>query len=320
MIESIHKYMKLGLVHFMAYPSTIRGEGPILETIRKVAVDEYFSAIEITTIKDPEIRRQAKKMLDSSHMRIAYGGQPRLLITGQNINDLNEEGRQTALANMKEGIDEAYEMGAAGFAFLSGKYAEETKEESYQALVSSTRELCAYVKSKGDMKIALEVFDYDIAKKSLIGPASLALRYAREIRAEYDNFGLMVDLSHIPMIHETVEEALLPVKDYIIHAHIGNTVIKSPEMQAYGDEHPRFGFPNSENDVDQVVEYLRVLFNIGFLNGETLPTVSFEVKPVGDEDPDIVVANAKRTLNEAWAKTPHPRPLSEREGRGDGIA
>ena len=302
MNEPISKYMKVGLIHFMAYPSTIRGEGPILETIRKIAVDDYFAAIEITTIKDKEVRAKVKQMLDISHMRIAYGGQPRLLTTGMNINDLNEEGRQNALENMKEGIDEAYEMGASGFAFLSGKYAEDRKEESYQALVRSTKELCAYVAGKGDMRIALEVFDYDIAKKSLIGPAALALRFAKEIREEHDNFGLMVDLSHIPMIHETIEESILPVKDYIIHAHIGNCVIKSADMPAYGDEHPRFGFPNGENDVEQVTEYLRLLLQIGFLNEENPPIVSFEVKPFGDEDPDIVVANAKRTLNEAWAK------------------
>ena len=302
MTESFYKYMKVGLIHFMAYPSTMRGEGPILETIRKIAVDEYFSAIEITTIKDPEVRAKVKQMLEISHMRIAYGGQPRLLTTGMNINDLDEEGRQKAIANMKEGIDEAYEMGASGFAFLSGKYLEERKEEAYQALVRSTKELCAYAANKGAMKIALEVFDYDIAKKSLIGPAALALRFAKEIRAEHDNFGLMVDLSHIPMIHETIEESLLPVKDYIIHAHMGNCVIKSPELPAYGDEHPRFGFPNGENDVEQVVEYLRFLLKIGFLNEQNPPIVSFEVKPFGDEDPDIVVAGAKRTLNEAWAK------------------
>ena len=302
MNDSLYKYMKPGLVHFMAYPSTIKGEGPVVETIKKIALDEYFTAIEITTIKSDEERKQVKKMLETSHMTVAYGAQPRLLTTGLNINDLNEEGRQKALANLKAGIDEAYEIGASGFAFLSGKYEESTKEESYQALVRSTREICAYVKSKGRMKVALEVFDYDVDKKSLIGPANLALRYAKEIREEHAHFGLMVDLSHIPLIHETIEESLLPVKDYIIHAHIGNCVVKSPDLPAYGDVHPRFGFPNGENDVDQVVAYLKVLLNIGFLNTTNPPIVSFEVKPFGDEDPDIVIANAKRTLNEAWAK------------------
>ena len=302
MNEPLYKYMKVGLVHFMAFPATIKGEGPILETIKKMALDDYFTAIEITTIKNKEERQKAKQMLESSHMTVAYGAQPRLLTTGLNINDLNEEGRQKALANLKEGVDEAYEMGATGFAFLSGKYEEATKEASYQALVKSTNEICAYVKSKGNMKVSLEVFDYDVDKKSLIGPAALALRYAKEVRQEHAHFGLMVDLSHIPLIHETIEESLLPVKDYISHAHIGNCVVKSADMPAYGDVHPRFGFPNGENDVDEVVAYLKVLLDIGFLNTQKPPIVSFEIKPFGDEDPDIVIANAKRTLNEAWAR------------------
>ena len=270
----------------MAYPATIKGEGPITETIKRLALDEYFNAIEITTVKNIEERQVVKKMLETSHMTVAYGAQPRLLTTGLNINDLNEEGRQKALANLKEGVDETYEIGATGFAFLNGKYEEATKEESYQARIKSTKEICAYVKNKGNMKVALEVFDYDVDKKSLIGPAPLALCYAKEIREEHAHFGLMVDLSHIPLIHETIEESLLPVKDYIIYAHIGNCVVKSAEMPAYGDVHPRFGFPNGENDVDQVIDYLRVLLKIRFLNDKNPPIVSFEIKPFGDEDPD----------------------------------
>jgi len=301
MKESIHKYTKIGLIHFMAYPSTIKGEGPIEETIHKIAVDDYFDAIEITWVKDEETRKKVKKMLDSSHLTVAYGGQPRLLTTGQNINDLDESKRQQAVANLKEGIDEAYEMGAVGFGFLSGKYEEETKEESYQALIKSTREICRYAKLKGNLKIAHEVFDYDIDKCALIGPVDLAKRYAEEICEEFDNFGLMVDLSHLPILHESSRQSLVPVKDYIIHAHMGNCMMKDKEDPAYGDAHPRFGYPGGENDVEELVEYLKVLIEIGYLDPDNRRILSFEVKPVGDEDPDIVVANAKRTLNLAWA-------------------
>src|SRR5476649_436853 len=125
MNESLFKYMKVGLVHFMAFPDTIKGEGPVVETIRKIAVDDYFNAIEITTIKNDADRLKVKNMLKTAHMTVTYGGQPRLLTTGMNINDLDEDGRQRALANLKAGIDEAYEVGAVGFGFLSGKYAEE---------------------------------------------------------------------------------------------------------------------------------------------------------------------------------------------------
>lgn len=293
--------MKVGLVHFMAFPQTLKGEGPVVETIKKVTVDDYFNVIEITTIKSDEDRKTVKSMLETSHMTVTYGGQPRLLTTGLNINDLDEAGRQRALTNLKEGIDEAYEIGAVGFAFLAGKYQEATKEESFQALLKSTRELCSYAKSKGDIRIVLEVFDYDVDKKALIGPAPLALRYAQEIRKDHANFGLMVDLSHIPLIHETIEESIIPVKDYITHAHIGNCVVASPDLPAYGDLHPRFGFPGGENDVAEVAHYLRVLLDVGYLNTKNPPIVSFEIKPFGDEDADVVIANAKRTLNQAWA-------------------
>lgn len=301
MKESLHAYMRVGIVHFMAWPSTIKGEGPILETVKRIATDDYFDAIEVTWIKDGATRAQVGKMARCAKLAIGYGAQPRLLTTGMNINDLDEEGRRKAVATLKEGIDEAYELGACGFAYLSGKYAEATKEASYQSLLKSTREICAYAASRGTMPVNLEVFDYDIDKKSLIGPTELALRFTREIRKDHKNFGLLVDLSHIPMYRESAEAAVLPVRDVIRHVHIGNTVIKDPTQTAYGDTHPRFGFDGGENDVAQVAEFLRVLLFAGVLRKDDPPFLSFEVKPWGDEDPELVIANAKRTLNQAWA-------------------
>lgn len=299
---SMYKYMKVGLVSFMAFPSIIKGEGPVIEKIKKIAVDEYFNAIEITWIKDPQVRKDVKRILESSHMTVAYGAQPRLLTAGLNINDLDEGRRMEAIDSLKEGIDEACDLRAVGFAFLSGKYSESFKEESFQALVTSTRELCAYAENKGNLRVVLEVFDYDVDKRSLIGPVDLAKRFAEEITKEYSNFGLMVDLSHLPLLRESAEQAILPIAEYLVHVHLGNAVVRAPSFDAYGDAHPRFGFPNSANDLDEVVEFLRVLMNIGFLNTKNPPIVSFEVKPWGDEDSDVIIANAKRTLNEAWAR------------------
>jgi hypothetical protein len=46
---------------------------------------------------------------------------------------------------------------------------------------------------------------------------------------------------------------------------------------------------------------MRVLKNEGFFDANNPYVLSFEVKPWKDEDPDAVVANAKRVLNRAWA-------------------
>ena len=52
MQESIYKYMKVGTIHFMSYPDVMNGDGPILETLKRIVTDPYFNAIEVSWIKD----------------------------------------------------------------------------------------------------------------------------------------------------------------------------------------------------------------------------------------------------------------------------
>lgn len=299
--ESIHKYFKVGLVSFMAYPSTIKGtDENIIDSIKKTAADDYFDAIEVTQIKDDVLRAKTARLLAQSHMTICYGAQPRLLTTGLNPNAIKESDRTAAEDTLIEAINEAEQLGSKGIAFLAGKYEEATKDTAYAQLLKTTRNLCAYAGTK-DMRVELEVFDYDIAKKSLIGPAPYAAKFASDMRTTCDNFGLLIDLSHIPMTHESSEFVIRTLRPYLTHFHIGNTVCTDASAEGYGDEHQRFGFPGGSNDVDKVLDFLRLLKTEGFFKSEDPYVLSFEVKPWNDEDPDVVVANAKRVLNRAWA-------------------
>ena len=301
MNESMLKYFKPGIVHFMAYPETIKGDGPVIETVKKILTDEYFHAIEVTVINDSEARKTVKKMLDTSYCTAAFGAQPILLVNKYNPNDLDEKKRTIAVEALKGGLDQASEQGIKGFAFLSGNYEENTKEEAYSQLIKTTKELCDYARPKG-IHVVLEIFDYDIDKKSLIGPSKLAAKFALDVKKTHSNFGLIVDLSHIPMYYESIEDAVMIIKDHLVHAHLGNTIIGNSEDEAYGDQHPTFGFPKSSNGVDDVVTYLKALFKAGYFDKPEPPILSFEVKPWKDQDSDIAVANFKRVLDLAWAR------------------
>ncbi|MDQ7864619.1 hypothetical protein RCO48_36570 [Peribacillus frigoritolerans] len=103
------------------------------------------------------------------------------------------------------------------------------------------------------------------------------------------------------MQRETSHDALTVARDYINHAHIGNCYIKDTADPAYGDQHPRFGYPGSEVDVPELAEYLRSLLEIGYIGEGIKNIVAFEVKPVGTEASDIVIAQSKRTLVDAWS-------------------
>lgn len=301
MKESLHKYFKIGIVLFMKHPNISKGQDPnTLEYIKNIAYDDYFDAIEVNWIRDNETRARAGRLMDQAHLTVCYGAQPRFLTTGLNPNDLDEDGRQKAEASLFEAIDEAKELGAKGIAFLSGKWKPETKQAQYAQLLKTTRNVCDYAKTK-DMFVELEVFDFDIDKASLIGPAPYAAQFAADIRTTHSNFGLLIDLSHIPMTYETPEFVVRTLRPYITHLHVGNTVCTDPSAEGYGDFHQRFGFPGSCVDTPEVLEYLRVLKAEGFMNPANPLVFSFELRPWQDEDPEAVISGSKRVLNRAWA-------------------
>lgn len=296
MKDPIQKYFQIGTIQWMSHPPV---NYPLLESVKSLACDPYFTALEVTKVADDGTRAAMKKILEQSHMKVCYGARPRLLGSGLNPNDINEEGRKKAEATLIEAIDEAEYLGAKGIAFLAGKWEIETKNQAYSQLLKTTRNLCDYA-AKKDMMIEIEVFDYDMDKAALIGPAPYAAQFAADMRITHNNFGLLVDLSHFPTTYETSKFVVQTLRPYITHFHIGNAVVEK-SCEAYGDQHPRFGFPNSANDVEELVDFFTVLKEEGFFNAKNPYVLSLEVKPWGDEDGDIILANTKRVIDRAWA-------------------
>jgi sugar phosphate isomerase/epimerase len=296
MKDPIQKYFDIGTIQWMSNPPAAYD---LISSVRTLACDEYFSVLELTHIPEEKTREKVKSLLAQSHMRVCYGAQPKLLGPGLNPNAVDEEGRKAAEATLFAAVDEAEYLGAKGIAFLAGKWTQENKEAAYSQLLKTTRNLCSYAAEK-DMFIELEVFDYDMDKASLIGPAPLAARFAADMRTTHNNFGLLVDLSHFPTTYETSKFVVQTLRPYITHFHIGNAVVKKG-CEAYGDQHPRFGFPDSANDVAELTDFFTVLKEEGFLQSKKPYILSIEVKPWKDEDGDIILAATKRVINRAWA-------------------
>ena len=306
MIESWNKLFNIGTIHFMSFPEVMKGEGPIIETLEKILANDFFSAVEITRIKDDKVREQAKKMLESSHMVSAYGAQPVLLSNKLNLNSLIEEERKKAVAEVKKCIEEAAYLGTKGVAVLSGPHpGKELEKEGIKKLIQSLEELCSYSQNY-NLGFELESFDSDVDKKCLVGKSELAAEVAAEVRKKFPNFGLILDLSHFPIQYEETKTALKNCSEFITHLHIGNCVLKDKSHPAYGDLHPRFGVEGGENDVEEVREFFSTLFEIGWLKKDGSPRpggkpiISFEVKPMAGENSNIVLANSIRVFKEAW--------------------
>jgi len=304
-------FCKLGIVHFMIYPQVMRGEGPILETARRIAEDDFFEVLEIAPVRDTAVLKDLKALAESAHMLIGFGAQPGLLINKLNLAALDEDERQKAVANIKNSIDQAYMVGARILALFDGpnSYPGPDKvDQARDAAVKSLAELCQYAKEKATdytLWVSVENFDRDIEKCSLLGPTAEAAALIARVKEKHENIGLTVDLSHLPLLRETADEALSVAADHLIHIHIGNAIMRDKEQEGYGDQHPGFGVPGSENDVPELIEYLKALFKVGYFSKKlptAMPVVTFEAKPLSYETSEVVMANLKRVWREAWAK------------------
>ena len=303
MIGSIYGYTKVGVVHFKAFPDVQFGEGPIVETLGKIAEDEFFTAVEVGWMKDVRVRNQARKLMEEAHLAVYYATQPAILSQKLNINSLDPVERLRAVKQVKNCINEAYDLGARALRLVAGKDPGDAKRpEAMKVLADSIHQFCEYAKQEGDLTVILKIFDRDIDKESLIGPFSDARTIAQEVVKEHSNFGLLSDLSHFPLLREKPEDAVPLVKDYLKHAHIGNCIMRDRRHPAYGDLQPRFGIEGGEIDTEDVANYFGVLWDNGFFDQREMPVISAEVRPLlAGEKEEIILANAKRVFNEAWA-------------------
>jgi len=299
--------MDFGVVHALAYPECRTGEGPVIETLQVIAGDTCFGAVEIAPIKDPAIRRQARDLLAAAALQVVYLPILPILLEDLGLGSPDADLRQAAHTRLCTLIDEAIEFDAPLAMIMAPADPGPLQREATTArLVEDLRDLCDYADTQAKRRrlhLTLENFDREIEKKRLIGPTLEAAALA--VAIDRENFGLTIDLSHLPLIHETPAEALHAAGSHLIHAHIGNCVVDYPESPLYGDFHPRFGHPEGCNDVPQVTEFLRELHAVGYWEQarrrlNTTPILSIEVRPTDGETSETTLANGKRTFIRAW--------------------
>jgi hypothetical protein len=107
----------------------------------------------------------------------------------------------------------------------------------------------------------------------------VSVELAKSMRKEgYENFGLLLDMSHIPIMHETLESAVEKCRDVLTHIHMGNAVIKNKLSPFYGDKHIPWSYPDSEYTEKDGVTFIKLLKEIGYTEQENA-TASFEMRP-----------------------------------------
>ncbi len=299
--------LDFGVVHPLIYLACRTGEGPVMETLQQIVADPVFGAVEMAPPRDPAVRKQARELLAAAQVRVVYLPVLPILLEDLGIGAADDARRDAAMQRLLPLLDEAIDFEAPLAMIMAPRdVPADERPAALDRFAQDVRTLCDYAaaRSRGQqLHITLENFDRDVEKKRLLGPTVEAAAFADQV--DRQNFGLTVDLSHLPLLRESPAHALRAAGHHLIHAHIGNCVISHPNSPLYGDFHPRFGHPEGANDLPEVVEFLRELKSCGFYTTarqrlDATPIVSMEIR-TSDESSDTALANGKRTFGRAWA-------------------
>jgi len=303
MVSNWTNYCNLSLVHFMAFPDMQNGEGQFVQSIQKLEKLKFFNALEMGSINDPNTRIEVCHAAQDCGFKLGFGAQPLILSQGINLNSLEDQIRKDGIEIVKAAIDQAAEIRAESFVLLSGKDPGiEGRSSAYDALADSIWALGKYAKSLG-IRLVLEIFDRSVEKCALVGPAVEASEFARKVKVNYPEFGLLYDMGHMPLLDESADEVLPLLREHLAEVHLGNCV-KVPGSSAFGDKHPRFDYPGGVNGTKELTQFLHSLFVAGYLKRTEkpakLPWLGFEVRPQICESTEQILENIQQTWKNAW--------------------
>jgi sugar phosphate isomerase/epimerase len=137
----------------------------------------------------------------------------------------------------------------------------------------------------------------DIDKCFLYGPTKVCADF---VAAGAENFGIELDLAHVPLMRESFEQAIRNAAPQLCRVHLGNCVLQDTTPPRYGDTHPPIGLPGGEIDTPQLVEILGLLLDVGFLGTEERGDLVFEMTPWPGKSVDETVADTFTRLDLAW--------------------
>ena len=273
----------LGVNHQFLYPRSITDEKIHTQTLKELSESDKIDAIDCWVWRGDRADEEIKILLDSGK-KINY-----------NIGDRFGEEISLPTSKSKADVDRAYDLimreisyaikvNSKKIVFASGPDTPNEHEDAIKRfeeyVMRITKEL------PDDVVLALEPTDWDIDKRFLLGKLDESVDFIHKIRENgFERIGLLLDMCHIPIMHETLESALEKADDTLVHIHLGNCMIKNKSSEFYGDKHIPWDYPDGEFTSADGANFIKDLKKIGYFDDENA-TISFEMRPVSGLDAD----------------------------------
>ncbi len=265
----------LGVNHQFLYPEAMVDAAAHTESLKKAALLDSIDALDCWVWRGQRAREEIS-ILRSSGKVINYNIGDRFGEAAVFPCSPEKVDRIYAYDTLMREVEYAMAVGSKKIVFASGRDLPEDRAGAKERLA----ELIALVSRQlpRDVVLALEPTDRDIDKHFLLGPLDETVDFIKKVRRFVPNLGLLLDMCHVPLMHETLESAIEKVDDTLVHIHLGNCKLDDPDHPFYGDKHIPWGYEGALYGENEGVAFLGMLKKIGYFDKKGA-TVSFEMRP-----------------------------------------
>ncbi|MHC4123775.1 MAG: TIM barrel protein [Planctomycetota bacterium] len=276
-------YLKLGVNHHMLYADYVSQPLEHQRTLMEILGDERFEVLDMWIPQDEPYRTDEIKAVSNCGKEIYYNVGPRPGKEDAHPASLDPAEKQYAIDFYKSELDRAIECKAIKVVTNSGPNNPEKRAEAIDSLVDFYIEICNYAP---DMLIMIEPTDWDMSKYMLIGSSKEATEVCKKVQqAGCRNIASMVDICHVPLMHETIEQAMRDTGEYLSHIHMGNCILKDKNHKLFGDKHPPLYVEGGEYNIDDHASLFKVGLDIGYFGTKTRGSATIEARPIEGKKP-----------------------------------
>lgn len=287
--------MRLGVNHHLLYADVINDSAEHLRTLEIVLADERLDIVDMWypwDIKDETIKAIAESGKTMYYNMGNRAGQRSLAPAA-----MDSEHRDYSLKVYKDELERAKLCNAQKIITNSGPNDIENREKCKAHLVDFYVELCKCAES---MIVMIEPTDWDTSKCKLIGSSNDAVEICERVRdAGCENMASMIDMCHVPLMHETLEQSFHDTGKYLEHIHLGNCVLDK-ESGLYGDKHPGYGIEGGCYGVDDLAEMFKLGINSGYFNDENDGSASIEMRRLPGRSSEECFDIYYNAVQQAW--------------------
>ena len=297
----LREYAKLGLAHFMLYPQCTDSEHVLVETLIPFLERTDIEVLDYYLPYNADDRERLIPAVRACPMQKDYAvlGMPQDKIS---LGSPADNERAIGRLLLAEQVEVAAASGAGALSFSSGRdVAVADRPAARRRFAELCVWLCGELKQRGMIGL-LEPFDRDVDRRFLLGPTAECVELIDSLAPEVDNLKIQLDLSHVALMGESFAAAIHTVRKHLAHVHLGNCVKGDRADPFFGDRHAPIGYPGGEVDVPQVVEILRLLLDVGYLDRQRRGPLVIETRPAPGMTVEQTIAQQMALVEEAWRR------------------